>query len=211
MNPNQNSPHPPSGIDNAAHAGNGGSAQEAEERILVLQSAGPASILRALDRMKEAPLFTRPRYTLFCRDLPEVEEQFRSHPMVSEVRVHEKTRNTWGHLLLLRRERYDAAVLFLTGEPGYWKIKCFAFLLGAKHKVIFNENNDCFYFHWRAWLRLLAHRMAGRSSVAAHAGWKTQVAGHVLYLVKFVIFPFRFLWLLAVWMRLRLSAGKVVD
>jgi ADP-heptose:LPS heptosyltransferase len=179
------------------------------ERILVVQSADASGVLRALDRLRQAPLFANPRYTVFCRDLPETVTKFQHHSMVYETRLHTRTHNSWGHLRLLRRQHYDAVVLFLTGEPGYWKIKCFAFLLGAKHKVVFNENNDCFYFQWKAWSRLLSHRMASRSGISAHAGWKTQVAGLLLKLIKLLCFPFRFVWLLMIWMQLRVSARKV--
>ncbi len=178
------------------------------ERILIVQSAEPGSVLRALDRLRQAPLFSRPRYTLFCRAFPEVVEQFKNHPLLFETRIHTRTHNSWNHLRSLRREKYDAVIIFLTGEPGYWKMKVFAFLLGARHRVIFNENNDCFYFEWKAWFRLLAHRMAGRSSVSTQARWSSQAAGITLVLIKILLFPFRFAWLLLVWLRLRRSAVR---
>jgi hypothetical protein len=179
------------------------------EKILVLQSAGPRNVLGAFDRMRETPLFRNPRYTLFCRDFPEVLDHFKRHPMVYEVHSHTRTQNSWSHLRNLRREHFDAVVLFLTGDPGYWKIKCFAFLLGARHKLIFNENNDCFFFHWKACAKLLARRMSSRSQVPAHAGRAHQAAGFFLILIKLLLFPFRFVWLLILWGRLRWSAWKV--
>jgi hypothetical protein len=178
------------------------------ERILVLQSAEPRRVLDSFDRMRKSPLFKNPRYTLFCRDFPEVVEQFKRHPMIYEVRSHARTHNSWSHLRRLRNERFDAVVLFLTGDPGYWKIKCFAFLLGARHELIFNENNDCFFFHWRAWAQLLAHRITSRSQVPSHAGGARQAAGFFLILIKLSLFPFRFMWLLMLWGRLRWSALK---
>ncbi len=178
------------------------------ERILILQTAEPACVLRALDRLRQAPLFSNPRYTLFCRALPEVVEQFRNHPMLHETRVHTRTHNSWRHLHRLRNENFDAVVLFLTGDPGYWKMKCFAFLIGTRHRVIFNENNDCFYFKWNAWFNLLAHRMAGRSTVTTHSRWSSQAAGISLLLIKILLFPFRFVWLLFVWLQLRRSAMR---
>jgi ADP-heptose:LPS heptosyltransferase len=181
------------------------------ERILVLQSAHPPCVLRALDRLEQAPLFTNPRYSLFCRDYPEVREQFQNHPMLYETRVHWRTQNSWSHLRRLRHERFDAVVLFMTGDPGYWKIQCFAFLLGARHKVIFNENNDCFYFTRKAWFGLLAHRMAARSKLSTHASWTSQAAGLFLFLVKLLLLPFRFAWLLMVWLHLRRSAMKALS
>jgi ADP-heptose:LPS heptosyltransferase len=178
------------------------------ERILILQSAHPPGVLRALDRLGQAPLFHHPRYTLFCRDFPEVRAQFQSHPMLYETRVHTRAQNSWEHLRRLRHEQFDAVVLFMAGDQGYWKIQCFAFLLGARHKVIFNENNDCFYFTWNAWLRLLAHRMGTRSKLSAHPGWSSQFAGLLLFLVKLLLLPFRFAWLLMVWLHLRRSTMK---
>jgi hypothetical protein len=178
------------------------------ERILILQSADPAYVLRALGRLKEAPLFSNPRYTVFCRAFPEVVAKFRHHPMLHETRCHSKTRGSWNHWRHLRREHYDAVVFLLTGEPGYWKMKCFAFLLGARHKVVFNENNDCFYFTWRSWFRLLAHRAAGQPGASAQSQWISRAAGYALWLIKFLLFPFRFAWLLIVWLRLRRSAMR---
>jgi hypothetical protein len=181
------------------------------ERILLLQSAHPPCVLRALDRLGQVPLFHNPRYTLFCRDYPEVREQFQLHPMLYEIRLHSKTQNSWTHLRRLRHERFDAVVLFMTGDRGYWKIQCFAFLLGARHKVIFNENNDCFYFTWRAWFRLLAHRTATRSKLSTHASWTSPITGLLLFLVKLLLLPFRFVWLLMVWLHLRRSAMKALS
>ncbi len=178
------------------------------ERVLILQTADPPCVLRALDRLQQAPLFSNPRYTLFCRAFPEVLERFRNHPMLYETRVHTRTRNSWRHLRSLRNENFDAVVLFLTGAPGYWKMKCFAFLVGTRHRVIFNENSDCFYFKWNAWFKLLAHRMGGGSAVTTPSRWSSQAAGISLLLVKILLFPFRFVWLLFVWLQLRRSAMR---
>lgn len=178
------------------------------ERILVIQSAEPPGVLRALERLRQAPLFTNPRYTLFCRNRTEVLDQFRNHPMLYETRLHTETQNSWNHFRSLRRERFDGLVLFMTGDPGYWKIKLFALLLSARHKVIFNENNDCFYFTWKAWLGLVAHRLASRSKLPTQASWAAPVGVPVLFLIKLLILPFRFAWLLIVWLRLRGSAMK---
>ncbi len=178
------------------------------ERILVLQSAAPRHVLRALERLRDRSLFHRPQYTLFCRNTPEIVGQFARHPMLHSVQTHAETRGAWKHLLELRRAHYDAAVLFFTGDPSYWKVKCFGFLVGARHKVIFNENNDCFYFTAREWLALLAHRMNERARVGALPRWSgAHQARMILFLTtKLVLLPFRFVWLLLVWLRLRCAA-----
>ncbi len=130
--------------------------------------------------------------------------------MLQSIQTHTEARDTWTHLRAFRRERYDAVVLFLTGDPSYWKVKYFAFLLGARHKVVFNENNDCFYFTVRDWLALLAHRIGERSQVSALPRWSwTHQAWVMLFMAtKLLLLPFRFVWLLLVWIRLRSAARR---
>jgi hypothetical protein len=178
----------------------------AGQKILILQSAEPPDVLRALAHLNNSPLFSNPRYTLFCRNRPETLKHFQGHKSLAEIRIHHEARDGWRHLRRLRRERFEVAVLFLTGDPSYWKIKCFAFLVGARHKLIFNENNDCFYFTWRAWLSLLSHRLRNRSSLPMPQRWPSQVRVASLVIIKLLVLPFRFAWLLIVWLRLRGSA-----
>jgi hypothetical protein len=176
------------------------------QKILVLQSAEPPQVLRALDRLRERPLFVKPHYILLCRNRPEILKSFQGHSMLAEIRTHHETRDSWKLLRALRRERLEVAVLFLTGDPSYWKLKCFAFLLGARHKLIFNENNDCFYFHWRPWLSLLSCRLQNRPGLRVRQPWTSKVRPACLILIKLLVLPFRFAWLLLVWLRLRASA-----
>ncbi len=178
------------------------------EKILIIQSADPAHILKALQRLQEQSLFRNPKFTLFCRNRPEVTKHFYGHPMIQEVRTHSETRGSWRHLRSLRRGRFDAIVVFFTGDPSYWKIKYFAFLLGARHRVVFNENNDCFYFSLRPMLALLLHRLGERSGAAITGGRTHQARRLLLLSVKTMVIPFRFAWLLLVWIRLRGSGFK---
>jgi hypothetical protein len=178
------------------------------EKVLIVQSAEPPHVLQALDRLRERRLFYRPRYALFCRNKPEVVRCFRGHPMIAQLILHTETRNGWQHWRSLRRERFGGMVLFLTGDPSYWKVKCFAFLLGARTKVVFNENNDCFYFTWRAWLKHVAHRMDERSRLGYQPRWAARIGILLFLLLKSLVLPFRFLWLLGVRARLRNAARK---
>ncbi len=179
------------------------------ERILLVQSAEPSYLLRALEQFKEKPLFRRARYVLFCRNRPEVLMHFRGHPMICEIRTHSETRESWKHLRELRKERFDAVVVFFTGDPSYWKIKWFAFLLGVRHKLIFNEYNGCFYFTVRQWLALLSHRLGARSRTAGRLRWTWHVRVLAFLVFKVIMIPFRFLWLLLVWLRLRIVAAWI--
>jgi hypothetical protein len=155
-------------------------------------------------------MFANPRYILFCRNRPEILKRFQGHPMLAEIRTHHETRDSLKILRGLRRERFEVAILFLTGDPSYWKIRCFAFFLGARHKLIFNENNDCFYFNWRSWFSLLSHRLRGRSRLPVRHHWPSQARLACLILIKLLVFPFRFAWLLIVWLRLRASALRTL-
>jgi hypothetical protein len=176
------------------------------ENVLIIQSAEPQNVLHALGRLRAQPLFKNPRYTLFCRNRPEVIRQLEGHPDICRLRTHSETRSTWKHLKTLRRERYDVAILFLTGDPSYWKVKCFAFLVGARYLLVYNENNDAFYLTLGRWVRFIAQRLGERSHEGSSPRWVYQLRLPLALALKFVVFPFRFAWLLLVWVKLR-SAG----
>jgi len=173
------------------------------EEILIIQSAEPPVLLRAMDRLKIMPLFRDPRYTLFCRQRPEAMRLFGTHPMFHRIIEHSETKGALRHLLDLRRKRFDSAVVFFTGDPSYWKIKYFLFLLGARHKVIFNENNDCFYFSWRTWFSHVSHRLAQSLGPSVEPHWVSRARVLAIAGIKLVLFPLRFIYLLLVWLWLR--------
>ncbi len=178
------------------------------EKVLIVQSADTSYILGTLDHLRTRPLFRNPRYSVFCRNRPEVVRKFQEHPMIAETRIHNEVQNSWKHLMELRRERFDAVVVFFTGDPSYWKIKYFAFLLGARRKVVVNENTDSFYFSWSHWLAFLAHRLGGQSRVGMDPRWFSPLRLPLFLLVKLSFFPLRFMWLLIVWLYLRSSATR---
>jgi hypothetical protein len=177
-----------------------------QEKVLVIQSAEPFYINIALEKLRENPLFTNPCFTIFCRNKPEIVNCFRSNPMLRQVIAHSETRNSWIHWRALRRQHFDIIVLFLTGDPSYWKVKLFAFLLGTRHILIFNEVADCFFFNFHQWLALISHRIQARPYPGASARWSHSTRILLSLVLKSVLLPFRLLWLLLVWLRLR-SAG----
>jgi hypothetical protein len=181
------------------------------EKILLIQSAEPRYLLRTLDRLKEQPLFHNPRYTLFCRGKQETLSQFKEHPMLSRIIPHSEMTDALSHIRELRLERFDAVVAFFTGDPGYWKIKYLPFLLGARHKVIYNENGDCFFFSWKAWVAHLSYRIARREGQGAEARLAAHARALIVPVIKLLLLPFRFLWLLLVWLRLRGAGLKLSD
>lgn len=178
------------------------------EKILVIQSAEPGDVLSVLDRLREKPLFADPRFTIFCRNRPEILGSFQGHPMLSRILIHSETQGSWRHWRALRAERFDAVVLLLTGDPSYWKVKIFAFLLGPQRLVIFNESRDCFFFSVPQWLSLLCHRLRVQPYSGAASKWSYSAHFLASLVLKSAIFPFRFLWLLLVWLRLRYIGRK---
>jgi hypothetical protein len=178
----------------------------AGEKVLIVQSAEPPYILKALENLRANPQFKDPSFTIFCRNKPEIVSRFQGNPLLHRIVTHSETQNSFRHLLALRRQRFDAAVLFLTGDPSYWKVKMFAFLLGTRRILIFNEETDCFFFNFHQWLALISHRIRVRPHPAASSKWGYSTRILVFLILKSVIFPFRFLWLLLVWLRLR-AAG----
>jgi hypothetical protein len=179
------------------------------EEVLIVQSAEPAYVLEALNRLKEKPLFVNPRYTIFCRNKPEIVNSFRDNPMLPTVLLHCEASESWKHLRALRRHHFEAIVLFLTGDPSYRKIKIFAFLLGTRRILVFNESSDCFFFNVRQWFALLSHRIPMQSHPVPSSRWGHSTRILVSLVLKSVLLPFRFLWLLLVWLRLKRSGLKL--
>ncbi len=125
------------------------------ENVLIIQSAEPDHVLRVIDHLKDFPLFHNPHYTVFCRDYPEILKHFVGHPMLHRVLPHTKSRGWLKHLVNIRRSHYDAVVVSFTGDPSYWKIKCFSFLTGARLRLIFDQKSNGFYLSWPAWFALM--------------------------------------------------------
>ncbi len=173
------------------------------ENVLIVQSAEPAYILQALENLRKVPQFGNPTFSIFCRNRPESIGSFRGNPLLQQVIVHAETEHSFRHLLALRKQRFDAVVLFMTGDPSYWKVKIFAFLLGARRILIFNEEGDCFFFNVHQWLALISHRFRVRPYPGTGSKWGRSIRILVSLVLKSVTFPFRFLWLLTVWLRLR--------
>jgi hypothetical protein len=178
-----------------------------KEQVLVIQSAEPIYVLKALDTLKEKSPFQNASYSIFCRNRPEAIERFKVHPMISRLLVHSESRNSMKHLKNLRRIGFDSIVLLMTGDPSYRKVKFFAFLLGVSFNriLIFNEALDCFFFDWNQWFGLIFRRLQAQS--CGRRGLWHHSTSHLLIslILKSALLPFRFVWLLFVWLRLRLS------
>jgi len=176
------------------------------ERVLILQTASEDQILRCLERLAQLHLFRNPLYYMFCRNQPHTEKAFKNCPLIHQVWTHTEARDSWKHLRFLRRQRFDGLIVFFTGDPSYTKMKYFAFFVGARHKIIFNEHFNCFNFAPDRWLEFLAHRFGEQWLERKSPGWQNQILRLLFLCLKVVLLPFRFAWLLLVWLRLRGAA-----
>jgi hypothetical protein len=175
------------------------------EHVLIVQSAEPGYVFQAMKHLDKHPLFINPRFTIFCRNRPEIAGAFQNNPIFQQVLIHSEAQDSWVHWRFLRQQQFDGIVLLLTGDPSYWKVKLFAFLLGTRRILIFNETMDCFFFSFHQWLALVSHRLRGWPDSAASSKWSHSIRILLSLLLKSVSLPFRFLWLLVVWLRLRLA------
>jgi O-antigen biosynthesis protein len=125
--------------------------RNSEDKVLLIQSAEPAVVLDGLKHLKTIPRYCDSSYAVFCRNHSEILKHFAGHPLLARTIIHSETQGWWKHWIQLRRERFDTVVIFFTGDPGYWKVKFFAFFLGGRHKLIFDENNHSIVLSLRAW------------------------------------------------------------
>jgi hypothetical protein len=181
------------------------------ERVLILQSAEPQVIIDALNRMIERPFFISPRFTIFCRNRLEIISCLRGHPLIHEIISHSETRSALANLIELRRRKFHGLVVFFTGDPSYWKIKYFTFMLGVPRKLIYNEFGGCFFFEWNHYYRHLAYRLRQHFGAGSSPRWLWQIRLPATIFLKLTLFPFRFLWLLGMWAWLRATALKTTD
>ncbi len=95
-------------------------------------------------------------------------------------------KNKLGSLLEIRRQRFDATVLLLTGTPMFRKLKLWAFLTNYRVLVIYNENADSFCCVRGRWYHVLRH-MAFR---AWRHDWPNSTLNMVRWLAGKLALPF---------------------
>lgn len=189
------------------------------QRVLIMQTAQPSYVKRAMESILAKNILGPARLTLFCRALPDELSQFRDIVWIDEFLVHHETRSALAHLRRIRRERFDVIIAFFSRETSYWKLKLFVFLCRGQRVLVFNEHLGCFYLtpstlirfskaRWREWR--LRHKQKLGYALGTSQGfipppstvWLTLLRPFHL-LLKIAIFPFRLAYLL-VWTSLKL-------
>jgi ADP-heptose:LPS heptosyltransferase len=79
--------------------------------------------------------------------------------------VRRVSRFSFRDLRDLRSEKFDAAIVFLSGERGFFKLKLLPFLLGIPEIVIINENANYFYANPRSLIRFFYQRVRHGSAL----------------------------------------------
>ncbi|MCL5023586.1 MAG: glycosyltransferase [Nitrospirae bacterium] len=115
-------------------------------KVLFIQSGEVEKALRALDVVRET-IFTKGLELDYLADTV--------HPSPTEdsvtglatfIPLGSGFMNALSMLFRLTRTRYDSVVVLFSREGGYLKHKIMAFLILGRSVLIFNENNDCFFY-----------------------------------------------------------------
>jgi hypothetical protein len=182
-------------------------------QVLVLQTAVPAYVKQAMEDILDKRLLGDVSVTLFCRALTEESTQFQGIPWISELLAHDEAHGVLGHLRSIRRRKFDVIVVFLTRDPSYWKMKCFAFLCRGRHVLVFNEHLGCFFYTHRLfagflWARYREWKLQAKQklgyALGTPQGMMSEIASPGLAILrpvhltlKLLIFPLRWIYLLA--------------
>jgi O-antigen biosynthesis protein len=110
------------------------------DKVLVLQSAEASQVVDVIARLDGASYFRNPSYCFLGRDDTETLSYLARQPRIERVIPHSGSRGWWRQLRNLGREDFDFVVLFLNGDPSYWKMKWFALIVRAGDKVIIDED-----------------------------------------------------------------------
>ena len=113
--------------------------------VLLLQTESPRLTLQAGKRLLAGGIVKQNRTALFCnRDRL---ESFAGQPGIS--RIHSYRKHRFGRnlrlLISLLLRRHDAVAAIFSGRPVFRLQKLLFFLLPARHRLVFNENLDCYY------------------------------------------------------------------
>ena len=183
-----------------------------KKSVLVIQTAQPAYVNRAMADALRKNLLGPAVITLFCRALPDEIYDFQGESWINEFRIHDASRGVLEHLLELRQRRFETVIVFFTRDPSYWKAKIFAFFCRGHHLLIFNEHLGCFYFTRSTYLDFIRSRLKERKlrikqkmgyTLGTSQGYIPPPSSFALKFLrpfhltlKVIIFPARFVYLL---------------
>lgn len=162
--------------------------------VLLIQTEDDETTAQAVASIRLPEVATVGRLTVFCRK--DKAKFFVELPGVDDVVTYrrEAAGDFLKTALRLRRLRIDVAAAVLSGRSIFRSQKLLFFLCGARHRLVFNENLDCFYLSKRNFGRLFTLRgnpyreMAGLQRFFRLAAKFLLVGPRFLYLVIWVTF-----------------------
>ena len=117
-------------------------------RLLLIQSEDDDTMLESLETLQNPNLAQISQLFVFCRE--DKQKHFESRPEVAQVIVYRKGAlvENLRALRRLRRLDLDSVCAVFSGRPIFRLQKLLFFLVPARHRLVINENQDCFYFSW---------------------------------------------------------------
>ncbi|MDA2926239.1 hypothetical protein MYX78_03230 [Acidobacteria bacterium AH-259-G07] len=135
--------------------------EEISHRVVLLQTEHRQDTRSALSVLSNPRIVPKARISVFCAEdsrnifesLPEVEKVFtwNRHKLLKSLRA------AWR----MARFHPDVLAAIFSGRPVFRKQKLLFFLLPARHRLVFNENLDCFYLSWRTFHRFFIREAEG--------------------------------------------------
>ncbi|TMA24000.1 MAG: hypothetical protein E6J88_11820 [Deltaproteobacteria bacterium] len=159
-----------------------------QESALLVQTAAPERLARAIDKVRE----THPRLRLSVLLQRAMAARVPARPDVEYI---ENEGPKPGFIRRLRARRFGTVFVLYTNDPGFWKLKVLPFLLGAARILAINENLDWFPVSL-AKPRSLARHVFWRLGTST-AGGTGGIAQAVEMLVRRAAYPGLLAWLLA--------------
>ncbi len=117
-------------------------------RLLLIQSEDDQAMLESLKTVQNPNVARVSQLFVFCRE--DKRKLFEQHPEVTQVigyrkgAFFENLRVVWR----LRRLDLDSVSAIFSGRPVFRLQKLLFFLTPARHRLVINENQDCFYYSW---------------------------------------------------------------
>ncbi|MEE8587508.1 MAG: hypothetical protein V3T83_21940 [Acidobacteriota bacterium] len=120
----------------------------APHRLLLIQSEDDHTMLESLGTVQGPNLARVSQLLVFCRE--DKQKLFESRPEVAQVIVYRPGAlvENLRAVRRLRRLDLDSVCAVFSGRPIFRLQKLLFFLAPARHRLVINENQDCFYFSW---------------------------------------------------------------
>ncbi len=128
-----------------------------EQNVLFIQTEDDPTCVSTIRQLEDPQVAKVGRIIVYCRE--DKKAVFESCGRVDQIITYRSLslRRALRHLRDIRRLKCDTVCAIFSGRPIYRAQKLLFFLTGARNKLVFNENEDCFYLR-RDTLRHLFRR-----------------------------------------------------